>query len=173
MMNWKDFLNYSMLSTRHIIKIIFLVIFLAAAAKAQQDSSVTRSQTDTVFTMSKSPWGAVLRSAVIPGLGQIYNQSYIKTGIIWGIGAWLVYNWINNDNDYKYYQKLYESENITIYRQYRNLYRDQRDLFSIYMVLTYVLNLVDAYVDAQLFDFSVKEDFYTGSPMLNLKIKLF
>jgi len=147
--------------------------FISAACYAQQDTINGNPQADTVFVMQKSAWGAVLRSAVVPGLGQIYNEAYIKAGIIWGIGGWLVYNWIINNDDYKYYQKMYNNQNLSIYRQYRNLYRDQRDLFSIYIVLTYVLNLVDAYVDAHLFDFSVEEDFYTGTPMLNIKLKLF
>lgn len=166
-------MNYSMLSTKHIIKVLLILFLSAEVVQAQPDSVINDSQSDTVFVMTKSPWGAVLRSAVIPGLGQIYNESYIKAGIVWGLSGWLVYNWIINNDDYKRYQKLYESENLSIYRQYRNLYRDQRDLFAIYIGLTYVLNLVDAYVDAQLFDFSVKEDFLTGTPMLNVKINIF
>ena len=39
------------------------------------------------------------------------------------------------------------------------------------MGLTYILNLVDAYIDAQLFDFSVSRDAGTNSPMLNMRIK--
>jgi hypothetical protein len=40
------------------------------------------------------------------------------------------------------------------------------------MLITYVLNLVDAYVDAHLFDFSVEEDFLTRMPRLNVKVNL-
>jgi hypothetical protein len=36
--------------------------------------------------------------------------------------------------------------------------------------LLYLLNLVDAYVDAHLFDFNVDEDFLTGSTRLNLRL---
>ncbi|MBI5727814.1 MAG: hypothetical protein HY965_08175, partial [Ignavibacteriales bacterium] len=36
-------------------------------------------------------------------------------------------------------------------------YHDQRDQFGTYIVLTYFLTLVDAYVDAHLFDFTVEE----------------
>ena len=38
------------------------------------------------------------------------------------------------------------------------------------MVITYIANLVDAYVDANLFDFDVSENTLTGTPMLNLRV---
>ncbi len=147
---------------------------------AQQDSTRAAQNTvsDSVYVMQKSPLGAVLRSAIIPGWGQIYNHSYFKAPIIWGVAAWLIYNWNLNNNYYKDYQSLYDQavlENneylIKGYKSIRNSYHDQRDLFAIYMGLTYFLNLVDAYVDAQLFDFNVNENYRTGEPMLGIKIK--
>jgi hypothetical protein len=140
---------------------------------AQQDTlqSKNNSPADTVFVMQKSPWGAVLRSAIIPGWGQFYNHSYLKIPVIWGIGGWLVYEWIQSNNLLKQSQTLYTQTNNSKYLDYKNIYQDQRDLFSIYIGLTYVLNLVDAYVDAELFDFTVKENSYTKTPMLNMRIK--
>jgi hypothetical protein len=83
---------------------------------------------DTTFVMQKSPWGAVLRSAIIPGLGQIYNESYWKAPVIWGISAWLVYNWIDNNKDYKTYRDLYLNNinNTTISSRLLRTYRDNR-----------------------------------------------
>ena len=140
---------------------------------AQQDSlqSKNNSSADTVFVMQKSPWGAVLRSAIIPGWGQFYNHSYLKIPVIWGIGGWLVYEWIQNNNLLQQWQNLYAQTKTPIYLDNKNFYQDQRDLISIYIGLTYVLNLVDAYVDAELFDFTVKENSYTKTPMLNMRIK--
>jgi hypothetical protein len=42
---------------------------------------------------------------------------------------------------------------------------------GIYIGLAYFLNLVDAYVDAQLFDFTVKENNMTREPWLNIKVR--
>jgi hypothetical protein len=165
-------LNYSMSSAKLIIKIIILLAFLSAESFPQQDTLITSEQQDTAFVMQKSAWGAVIRSAVIPGLGQIYNESYLKAVVVWGIGGWLAYNWILNNNEYIYYRDQYSLLGNEIYRRYRTLYRDQRDLFTIYLGLTYLLNLVDAYVDAHLFDFTVEEDFLTRTPMLNVKIRI-
>lgn len=156
---------------KHIAKIFFIFLLFNVYIKAQEENK------DSVYVMHKSPWGAVLRSAVIPGWGQIYNHSYYKAPIVWGVSAWLVYNWIQNNNQYKNYQRqyinlqqVYPPTQITEYKRVRDEYRDQRDLFSIYMGITYVLTLVDAYVDAHLFDFSVDEDQLTGTAKLNIRM---
>ncbi len=160
--------------TNHIIKIFIISLFISAPFLAQENPVSTKKNNslDSVFIMTKSPWGAVLRSAIIPGWGQFYNESYLKIPIIWGLSAWFIYNWDWNNKNYNLYKNLYSqySDN-TNYKTYRDFYHDQRDLFSIYLGLTYILNLVDAYVDAELFDFSVKENNYTGQPMLNLRMK--
>jgi len=177
-MNSKGFLNSLKLLINHITKICLLIILLQSFCIAQEDTVKTGSANpvDTVFVMQKSPWGAVLRSAIIPGWGQIYNHSYIKAPIIWGIFGALAAAWIWNNHKYSDSQNLYlENLNNTAvangYRANRDFYRDQRDLVSIYIGLAYLLNLVDAYVDAQLFDFNVNENYRTGQNMLNLRIK--
>jgi hypothetical protein len=104
--------------------------------------------------MKKSSWGAVLRSAIIPGYGQFYNESYWKIPVVWGFLGYLGYEWkANNDN-----MSLYTT-NVSN----RNFYRDQRDLFAVYIGLTYLLNLVDAYVDANLFDLDITNDKFMGT----------
>ena len=55
---------------------------------------------------------------------------------------------------------------------YRNFYRDQRDLFTIYMGITYLLQLVDAYVDAHLFDFTVQENYQFGLPLIRFQSQI-
>lgn len=173
MMNWKDYLNYSKSLVNHIIKIFFLVEILFVICLGQtNNTSNNLNSKDSIYIPSKSPLTAVLLSAVIPGAGQIYNESYWKAPIVWGISGWLIYNWIINNDDYKSYRSLYLQTEENKYQRLRNFYRDQRDLFSIYLGLTYVLNLVDAYVDAELFDFSVSEDFFTRQPMINFRFKI-
>lgn len=126
-----------------------------------------------VYIPTKDPMTAVWKSAVLPGWGQYYNEAYWKIPVIWGVLGWCVYNYVVNDNNYTDYRTLYMQSSFSIesYRRLRDFYRDQRDLFVIYMGITYLANLLDAYVDASLFDFDVSEDFNTGSKMLNLKIK--
>jgi hypothetical protein len=44
----------------------------------------------------------------------------------------------------------------------RDFYRDQRDQFYLYAGLVYLINVVDAYVDAHLFDFDVSDKMKLG-----------
>lgn len=166
-------MNSLKLSANHIIKVIIFFIFTLPLTFAQQDTVQKKidNPSDTAFVMSKSPLGAVLRSAVIPGWGQIYTESYWKVPVIWGAAAWLIYNWIWNNNQYKQFNNLFNQTSNTDDLSYAHFYEDQRDLFAIYMGLTYLLNLVDAYIDAQLFDFSVSRDPVTNSAMLNMRLK--
>ena len=146
-----------------------MLIILSTISNGQNQTTEAPT-TDSGFIMQKSPWGAVLRSAIIPGLGQFYNESYWKIPIIWGTGALFISGWVYNNNLYNDNKELYSSTGQTIYQYRRDFYRNQRDNFTIYLVLLYVLNLVDAYVDAQLYDFNVEEDFITGSSRLNLRL---
>ena len=129
----------------------------------------TLISSDTSFIMTKSPWGAVARSAIIPGWGQIYNKSYWKVPIVWGVIGWFAYNWVQNNNDYKFYKNMYMAEPTVINKRLREFYRDNRDLFAIYLGLTYAANLIDAYVDAHLFDFDVSDDQLQNSRYYHLK----
>lgn len=173
MMNWKDYLNSSRSSINLITKAFLLIFVFSTVLFSQtENESEQNLNKDSVFVSSKSAWTAVLMSAVVPGAGQIYNESYWKAPVIWGLTGWLVYNWIDNNNNYKSNKDLYAQTEDEDYRRLRTFYRDQRDLFSIYLGLTYVLNLVDAYVDAQLFDFTVEEDFFIRQPRLNVRFYL-
>jgi hypothetical protein len=146
-----------------------VLVFISTFVNGQ-DLTEETSPSDTTFVMQKSPWGAVLRSAIIPGLGQFYNESYWKIPIIWGVGALFISGWVYNNNLYKDNKNLFIETGINLYKNNRDFYRDQRDNFTIYLVILYILNLVDAYVDAQLFDFTVQEDFITGSPRVNFRV---
>ncbi|MCR4417935.1 MAG: DUF5683 domain-containing protein [Ignavibacteria bacterium] len=123
-------------------------------------SSIFPQEVDTLNLKSKSPWGAVARSAILPGLGQFYNEAYWKVPVIWGLLGWFGYNWWQNNKNYNEYKTLYYESVVNgnenyLYKRIREFYRDQRDLFAVYLGLTYFLNLVDAYVDAQLFNFEI------------------
>jgi hypothetical protein len=146
-----------------------IVLILFSTINYGQDSSEEFSPSDTTFVMKKSPWGAVLRSAVIPGLGQFYNESYWKIPVIWGVGALFISGWVYNNDLYQDNKNLFIDTGDQLYLRNRDFYRDQRDNFTIYLVILYLLNLVDAYVDAHLYDFTVEEDFITGASKVNFR----
>jgi len=134
-----------------------------------KDSTKSDVQDDSIFVMKKSPWGATLRSAILPGWGQFYNESYLKIPIVWGVMGWFIYNYLEGDKEYRKYKDLFLENGEESSRLLREFYRDERDLFAIYTVLAYIANLIDAYVDAHLFDFSVNEDLISKNYQLNMK----
>lgn len=126
--------------------------------------------------MRKSPWGAVLRSAVLPGFGQFYNESYWKIPLIWGVLGYLGYQWNRTNNLYIQYRDEYSRSILnnqpgnSIFKDIREFYKDQRDQVAVYIGLTYLLNLVDAYVDAHLFDFDIPRSNAISNYQLSIKI---
>lgn len=113
----------------------------------------------------KSPLLALSLSAVLPGAGQFYNESYWKIPIVLGFGYYFARTWIEMNDSTRHYRRLY-AESVTPdapggngrYLQLREFYKDQRDTFSWYIFIYYIVNLVDAYVDASLYDFDVSDD---------------
>ncbi len=139
------------------------------AADSVNDSGITvikpKEPTLKKFKMKKSPTLAVLLSAVLPGAGQFYNESYWKIPIIGGLVGYFGYEYFRNNNLYKDYRNDYAASQTELnpdgdfnLKTLREFYRDQRDNFVWYFLIVYVVNMVDAYVDAHLFDFDVKED---------------
>jgi hypothetical protein len=149
-----------------------------------QDSIVKKDTVKYNFKMTRSPMKAVLYSAILPGLGQFYNKSYWKIPIIGLAGGYFLYEIIKNNNTYIDYRDSYANSQTPgnpngnqKFKLLRDFYRDQRDQFYLYAGLTYLINIVDAYVDAHLFDFDVSDKIQIGglkssNKILNLKINL-
>lgn len=135
-----------------------------------KDTLIKKSSGDTLkkknvkFEMKKSPWKAVLLSAILPGLGQFYNESYWKLPIVAVVGGSLAYYFFNNNSKYLDYRDLYEKSQSPEnpngderYKRLRESYRDARDQNLLYFMMFYLVNLADAYVDAHLYDFNVSD----------------
>ena len=129
----------------------------------------------------KSVWLA----AVVPGLGQIYNRQYWKVPIIYGGALGLAYGITWNDRMYVDYRKGYVDlmdkdpntnyfeyllpEGVTLTNSNKDYYtrviktkldnyRRYRDLCIIASAVFYLLTIIDAYVDAQMFDYDINPD---------------
>lgn len=137
------------------------------------------------YAFRPSPTKAVIYSAIFPGLGQIYNRKYWKLPIVYGgfVGFTYAITWNNGYyRDYlNGYQDIMDDNPETIrwhnmlpygmdpstvdeqwftgvLQQRKDHYRYYRDLSIIGTVAWYLLAIVDAYVDAQLFDFDMSPD---------------
>ena len=144
-----------------------------------QDSTYT---IDGKKIFNPDPTRAVWLSALLPGLGQVYNRRYWKLPIIIGgfMGLGYATNWNNNQfQDYSQgYRDLLDNDPDT--RSYMNFfppntdeskldktwltqtlksrkdyYRRNRDLCIICIVGLYLLCMLDSYVDASLAHFDI------------------
>jgi hypothetical protein len=127
-------------------------------------SDIAVSPETVSVRQTKSAGRAVLFSAVLPGLGQIYTKSYWKLPIIWGLGGYYIHGWITNNNRYHDFQDQYK-ESLELSaggdlqtKNLRDFYHNQRDSYAWYFGILYLANLVDAYVTASLYDFDVSDD---------------
>ena len=113
-----------------------------------------------------NPTKAGLYSAVLPGLGQYYNKKYWKIPIVWGAVGTGVGIALWNDKRYKRYRNAFVAElngqphefsdinGITAEALGRTQDRAkrQKDYAMAITGLIYVLNIVDAVVDAHLYE---------------------
>lgn len=179
-----------------------------------QNVKAQKIQSDTVILPIKikehSPHKATVYSALLPGLGQIYNRKYWKVPILYaGIGV-TVYaiGWNTGQyNDYKdgyidfskyleyknqaegdgiieptlkRYEKLVRDvdfENTsaaddnwykTRFKNGKDKYKRDRDFSYIILFGVYVLNIIDATVDAHLTNFNINDELsMTVQPKMN------
>lgn len=154
---------------------IFLLFFLTQIQNvfAQEEISLVVQDSIKLETIDPlSPSKAAFYSAILPGLGQAYNKKYWKIPIVYaalgtGVG---IYAW--NDRNYNKYRDEYkrrlvgnpstegvlsqltEAQLISAQRQFQK----NRDLSLIVTVGIYILNIVEANVDAHLMQFNVSEN---------------
>lgn len=158
-------LNSSSYKFLTVLLIIFLLQFSDHQIFAQKS---TKDTVPNSLVKIHSPKIATICSAIVPGLGQVYNRKIWKVPIIYiSLGA-LMYYFDYNNTKYKFYKDA-ALKNNTLYIgggtlsgsgliYYRDLFRRYRDLNAIGIIVMYVLNIVDANVDANLFDFDVSDD---------------
>ncbi|MBI5020691.1 MAG: hypothetical protein HZB59_04590 [Ignavibacteriales bacterium] len=123
-----------------------------------QSTSQSKSDELTEFHPTKSPMLAMGLSAIFPGSGQIYTENYWKVPIIWGVGGYWIYEWIHLNNKYKQFRSDYARTVNEQDLRLRDWYHDERDKFAWFLGALYMLNLVDAFAGAHLYDFNVSPD---------------
>ena len=155
--------------------ILIITLFIIPQHAKSQTTENKPDSTKIDSTKKHSPKLATLFSTVIPGLGQAYNKKYWKIPIIYvGLGYCVYMTKRDNllfKNFKKNYLALYNSGNkdSTSYlygvkytlnglETGKNYYRRYRDLFVIFTSAIYLMNIVDANVDAHLFDFDISDD---------------
>lgn len=139
-----------------------------------ETNAQVKNPVDSTKIKVHSPTRAAIYSAVLPGLGQGYNRKYWKIPIVWAGFGVITYFIITNTNNYRDYKEAYtyvasgdssytDNELVGKYDEQqlldaKNYYRRNMELSYIIGGLWYLLNIIDASVDAHFFDYDVSED---------------
>jgi hypothetical protein len=154
---------------------IFFLVFYFSAVGQQDKATVSSDSLEKVREHNRhiysAPRRASIMSGLLPGLGQVYNRKYWKVPVIYaGLGAFGYMFKVNNDNYWFYRRNLIaeydgdpETVNATFYsgeqlQSQKLYYRRFRDFAAIGIGLLYILNIIDANVDAHLRTFDVSDD---------------
>jgi len=105
-----------------------------------------------------SPRTSVMYSTIVPGLGQARNGSWAKASAFVVVGALLVANTIvESDRSDRYYhlsRNATSDEEFEAYHAEYSRHFDARDRMIWWTVGFWIVNMLDAYIDGQLFAFS-------------------
>jgi len=153
-----------------ILVITILILGCTLVGKPQEKVSLTGDVQQENVVKVHSPHKATIYSALVPGLGQIYNKKYWKLPIIYGATGILIYAFDFNNDEYNAFKTAYAQMDAgektefrgftdkTIVLRIKDNYRRNRDLNVISLAAVYLLNIVDATVDAHLFDYQINDD---------------
>ncbi|WP_413789388.1 DUF5683 domain-containing protein [Leptobacterium meishanense] len=172
--------------TRKISSLVLFLVLFSISIVAQNKEKDTIIITDNNFIKKSmnplSPSKAAFYSAVLPGLGQAYNKSYWKIPIVYAAIGTGVYFYVDNSNQYNRYRdafkrrlagftddEFYDINGSGIdpgnpdvsdeaLRDAQEVFQRQRELSLIITIGLYVLNIIDANVDAHLKQFNVNND---------------
>ena len=174
-----------------IQKFLFSLLVINILTANAQDSitaneiKIKKQFINNIKTDPLRPAKSAFYSAVLPGLGQAYNKKYWKIPIVYGAIGTALYFYFDNDKVYDRYRYAYKRRlagftddeffgpNDTPLISQDALIRAQRALKrnkEVSMLITvgmYVLNIIDANVDAHLLQYNI-DDNLSFQPFINL-----
>ena len=128
-----------------------------------------------------SPSKAAFYSAIFPGAGQIYNKKYWKAPIVWGALAIPAYYYQINNSDYKRFRNAYRLRKNGLVDEFtvngvevvstetletaQEQLRENRDFSLLSGIILYILQIVEASVNAHLMQFNT-DDSLTIKPTI-------
>ena len=155
-----------------------VVLFLLVLFSLETSFAQTPSASDSVFLPPKhSARKATLYSMALPGLGQAYNHKYWKIPVIYAGFGTLAYFISVNNKKYVNFKEAYkwkagkdttkikpsgnpyvDKYDATRLLEGQNYYRRNLEVSIMFTAVLYILNIVDAAVDAHFFDYNISDD---------------
>jgi Family of unknown function (DUF5683) len=157
---------------RSLYILLFVFLLGSSSSFAQTELGEGLRVKDTIKKSSEinvlAPSKAAFYSAVFPGMGQVYNKKYWKLPLVYGALGTTIYFYISNNKKYHLYRDAYKQRLEGLPDDYTYLdnsrlisaqkfYQKNRDLSALLTGLFYILNIVDANVDAHLMQFNVND----------------
>lgn len=161
-----------MVVCRIILSSFILLGINTAIAQVQfEEVKITKDPASYSAIDPLTPAKAAFYSAVIPGLGQVYNKQYWKVPVVYGGLAIGYYFYNDNNKKYNEFRDIYKRRlegytddryfgvysNAVLINAQRTFERN-RDISTAVMIGFYVLNIIDANVGAHLMQFNVNEN---------------
>jgi hypothetical protein len=166
------------MSSQLTYKAVLITFLVALSSKSISAQSLVKPNIDsTKSTSNYSPRKAIIRSAILPGWGQVTNQKAWKVPFVYGALGSAVYLFGRNLSQFKeaksayilatdnipendilipqpYYSVRNQPERI---RVFRNQVRQNMDYSILFFIACWGLNVMDAAVDAHLKTYDINE----------------
>lgn len=158
-------------------KFVFISLFLFVVGNISVFSQAKKGNLLVVKDSLKpididplTPAKAAFYSAILPGLGQAYNKKYWKIPLVYGAIGTSMYYYLDSNKKYNQYRDAYKrrlegytDDNFSYLDDSRliagqKFYKRNKDFSALFVVGFYVLNIIDANVDAALIQFNVNDN---------------
>jgi ParB family chromosome partitioning protein len=164
--------SFKSIKLRNFFLSILILISFNSYCQSELDSIYVSPRKQRLINDPLTPSKAAFYSSVIPGLGQVYTRRYWMVPIIYGGLGTSAYYFNYNQKEMNKYRNAYkrrlagyfDDEYIDIIPENEKLlegmkfHRRYKDFAFMFLVGTYVLNIIDANVGAHLLQFNVSED---------------
>lgn len=153
----------------YILFFLFLIGTTTSFSQEMADVIITKDTIKKTEIDPLRPSKAAFYSAILPGLGQAYNKKYWKIPLVYGAIGTSLYFYFDSNKKYQSYRDAYKQRLAGLPDQYdyldtsrlvaaQKFYQRNRDLSLFVSVGFYILNIVDANIDAHLIQFNVSDD---------------
>jgi len=169
---------------RYVIIIVFSLLSCYITIGQNKKALLKDVVIDTISKKNNinplAPAKAAFYSAILPGLGQAYNKKYWKIPIVYGALGTGIYFYVRNNNQYNRYRDAFKSRlagftNDEFYfdaqgnrlntptittdglQRAQRLFRRNQELSLLITLGLYILNIIDANVDAHLMQYNIDE----------------
>ena len=164
----------------------FFTVLISFSISAQKDSTQVDDlkikgniKMNSNYFNPLSPSRAAFYSAIFPGAGQIYNKKYWKAPIVWGAMGTSIYLYLDNNNEYDRYRTAFKMREAGLQDEFADVVsrnglisaqktlKSNRDLALLTTVVFYVLQIVEASVNAHLLQFNTNDNLSFSPVMIS------